>query len=275
MLGIFDSGFGGLTILKDLAQALPGYNFAYLGDNARAPYGNRSFESVYRYTLEAVRYLFSQGSPLVILACNTASAKALRAIQQRDLPKIAPDNRVLGIIRPVAEEVGKFTKTGHIGILGTEGTIASQSYLVEIAKFWPSLQVEQEACPMLVPLAENGLLNHPASEMFIREYTQKILAKDSQIDTLVLGCTHYPLFQELFLKILPKNVKIISQSSIIIQKTHEYLVNHPEIDKRISKNTELNSTIRFLTTDSAEFFEKGANLFWNSSIKAENISLIL
>jgi len=274
MLGVFDSGFGGLTILKDLAKALPDYNFAYLGDNARAPYGNRSFESIYRYTLEAVRYLFSLGCPLVILACNTASAKALRTIQQHDLPKIAPQNRVLGIIRPIAEEIGKFTKSGYIGILGTEGTVASKSYLLEIAKFWENLHVEQQACPMLVPLVENGLINHPATEMFIREYAQKILEKEPRIDSLALGCTHYPLLQDIFIKILPKSVKIISQSSIIVQKTIEYLANHPEIDSRISKSSNKNGNIRFLTTDSAEFFKKGAEAFWHTrQIQAESVNL--
>ncbi|MDR2579835.1 MAG: glutamate racemase [Fibromonadaceae bacterium] len=270
MLGVFDSGFGGLTVLKDLVKKMPGYDFAYLGDNARAPYGNRSFDSVYRYTLEAVRYLFSLGCPLVILACNTASAKALRTIQQKDLPHIAPQNRVLGIIRPMAEEVGNFTKTGHIGVLGTEGTITSQSYLLEIAKFWPSLHVKQESCPMLVPLVEKGLLKHPATEMFVEEYTKKILEKSEKIDTLLLGCTHYPLLQELFLKALPKNVKILSQGNIVAKKTQEYLKKHPEIDKRITKN----GKICFLTTDSAEFFEKNATFFWNSSIKAENITIL-
>ena len=273
MLALFDSGFGGLTVLKELAKTLPAYNFAYLGDNARAPYGNRSFENIYRYTLEAVRYLFSLGCPLVILACNTASAKALRTIQQKDLPQIAPNNRVLGMIRPMAEEVGNFAKTRHIGILGTEGTITSQSYLIEIAKFWPSLHVEQEACPMLVPLVENGLQNHPATEMFIREYTQKILARDPRIDTLILACTHYPLLQGIFAKILPKNVKIVPQSGIVAQKTLEYLAKHPEIDSRLNKNPAKNGKIRFLTTDSAKFFEKGASLFWGEAIKAENVAL--
>jgi len=273
VLALFDSGFGGLTLLKELANALPNYNFAYLGDNARAPYGGRSFESIYRYTLEAVRYLFSLDCPLVILACNTASAKALRTIQQKDLPVVAPSNRVLGIIRPMAEEIGNFTKTGHIGILGTEGTIISGSYLMEIAKFWPSLKVEQEPCPMLVPLVEKGLIDHSATEMFIGEYTQKILARDPHIDTLLLACTHYPLLQGIFAKILPKNVKIVSQTSIIAQKTQEYLAKHPEIDKRISKNPQKNGKIRFLTTDSAEFFEKGASSFWNENIKAENVNL--
>jgi len=273
MLALFDSGFGGLTVLKELANTLPNYNFVYLGDNARAPYGGRSFESIYRYTLEAVRYLFSLGCPLVILACNTASAKALRTIQQKDLPLIAPNNRVLGMIRPMAEEAGNFTKTGHIGILGTEGTITSRSYLMEIAKFWPDLHVEQEPCPMLVPLVENDLLNHPATEMFIREYTQKILAKEPRIDTLILACTHYPLLQGIFAKILPRNVKVVSQANIIAQKTVEYLAKHPEIDSRITKNTEKNGKIRFLTTDSAEFFEKGASSFWGEPIKAENVAL--
>jgi len=269
MLGVFDSGFGGLTILKDLAKVLPNYDFVYLGDNARAPYGNRSFESIYRYSLEAVKYLFSIGCPLVILACNTASAKALRTIQQKDLQKIAPENRVLGIIRPLAEEVGKFTKTGCVGILGTQGTITSKSYLLEIAKFWPDLRIEQEACPMLVPLVENALLEHSATKMFVEEYTQKILAKEPRIDTLVLGCTHYPLLQGLFLKVLPNSIKIVSQGEIIAKKTLEYLAKHPEIDFKISKNSE----IRFLTTDSPEFFEKGAKAFWNTEIKAKSILL--
>jgi len=269
MLGVFDSGFGGLTILKDLAKALPNYDFVYLGDNARAPYGNRSFDSIYRYSLEAVKYLFSLGCPLVTLACNTASAKALRTIQQKDLQKIAPESRVLGIIRPLAEEIGKFTKTGCVGILGTEGTVASKSYLLEIEKFWPNLRIEQQACPMLVPLVENALLEHPATEIFVREYTQKILEKAPDIDTLVLGCTHYPLLNELFSKVLPKNIKIVSQGGIIAQKTLEYLAKHREIDAKISKNSE----IRFLTTDTPEFFEKGAKAFWNTKIKAKSILL--
>ncbi len=273
MIALFDSGFGGLTVLKELAKALPNYNFIYLGDNARAPYGGRSFESIYRYTLESVRCLFSLGCPLVILACNTASAKALRTIQQKDLPLLAPSNRVLGMIRPMAEETGNFTKTGHIGILGTEGTITSGSYLMEIAKFWPSLHVEQEACPMLVPLVEKGLIDHPATEMFIREYTQKILARDPRIDTLILACTHYPLLQDLFIKILPKNVKIVSQAGIVAQKTLKYLAKHPEIDSRITKNPEKNGEIRFLTTDSADFFEKGARSFWGEEIRAFTILL--
>jgi len=271
MLGIFDSGFGGLTVLRDLAKALPNYSFTYLGDNARAPYGNRSFESIYRYTLEAVQYLFSLGCPLVILACNTASAKALRTIQQNDLQKIAPQNRVLGIIRPMAEEIGKFTKSGYVGILGTEGTVASQSYPLEIAKFWEKLHVKQQACPMLVPLVENNLLKHPATEMFVREYTQEILTKEPRIDTLVLGCTHYPLLQDVFAKVLPKNVKIASQSGIIVQKTIEYLAKHPEIDSRIAKD----GAIRFLTTDSAEFFEKGAQTFWHTQVQVKSVDLRL
>jgi len=273
MLGIFDSGFGGLTVLKELVKVLPNYDFAYLGDNARAPYGSRSYESIYRYTLEAVRFLFSIDCPLVILACNTASAKALRTIQQKDLPLIAPSNRVLGIIRPMAEEAGNLTKNGHIGILGTEGTITSGSYLMEIAKFRPGLHVEQEPCPMLVPLVEKGLINHPATEMFIKEYTQKILAKDPKIDTLILACTHYPLLQDIFARILPKNVKAVSQAGIIAQKTLEYLSKHPEIESRISKNSKKNGNIRFLTTDSAEFFEKGANSFWGKDIEAEKVFL--
>jgi len=273
MLGVFDSGFGGLTVLKELTQILPHYNFTYLGDNARAPYGNRSFESIYKYTLEAVRYLFSLNCPLVILACNTASAKALRTIQQKDLPLMAPNNRVLGIIRPMAEETGNLTKSGHIGILGTEGTIKSESYLMEIAKFWPGLHVEQEPCPMLVPLVEKGLINHNATEMFIKEYTQKILAKDPHIDTLILACTHYPLLKGIFEKVLPKNIKIVSQGSIIAQKTKEYLSNHPEIDCRISKKPAKNGEIRFLTTDSTDFFENGADFFWEKPVMAEKVFL--
>ncbi|GHV15130.1 glutamate racemase [Fibrobacterales bacterium] len=269
MIGVFDSGFGGLTILRDLVKKLPTYDFAYLGDNSRAPYGNRSFETIYRYTLEAVNYLFSLGCPLVLLACNTASAKALRTIQQNDLPQIAPQNRVLGIIRPMSEEIANFTKTGHIGILGTEGTISSESYLLEIAKFYPNLKVSQTACPILVPLVENGLQNHPATEIFVQEYTSEILGIDPQIDTLLLACTHYPLLEKVFEKVLPPTVRAIAQGKVIAEKTANYLSRHPEIDKCISKN----GTVKFLTTDSAEFFNKGAKNFWNGELQSKSVAV--
>lgn len=269
MIGVFDSGFGGLSILSSLVKALPSYDFTYLGDNARAPYGNRSFESIYAYTLEAVEYLFSIGCPLVILACNTASAKALRTIQQNNLPHIAPNNRVLGIIRPMAEEIGKFTKSGYVGILGTEGTIKSKSYLLEIEKFWQNIKVKQKACPMLVPLVENGLANHIATEIFIKEYTQKILKIEPRIDTLLLGCTHYPLLEHIFLKVLPKNIRVLSQGEVVAKKTVSYLTKHKEIAQRISKT----GKIRFLTTDSNVFFEKGAALFWQNKVKAEKVQI--
>ena len=194
-IGIFDSGFGGLTVLREIERILPQYDFLYLGDNARAPYGSRSFEIVYAYTRESVEWLFAKGCALVILACNTASAKALRTIQQKDLPKVAPTRRVLGVIRPVTEQVGTMTKTGHIGILATTGTVASRSYVIELEKYFPGISVVQEACPMWVPLVENNEFNNAGADYFVRQHINRLLAADGKIDTIVLGCTHYPLLQ--------------------------------------------------------------------------------
>lgn len=270
MIGVFDSGFGGLTILKELAATLPGYDYVYLGDNARAPYGNRSFESIHRYTLEAVRHLFALGCPLVILACNTASARALRTIQQKDLPGLAPENRVLGIIRPMVEEVGSYTRTGHIGVLGTTGTVNSGSYPIEISRFWPRLTVTQRACPLWVPLVENGVQDTPGARYFVESDIRGIMAADSLIDTLVLGCTHYPLLQSLVENTLRgSGVRVVGQGQIVAQKTKNYLERHPEIASRLGRGGQ----IRFLTTDTNEFFEHGATHFWNSEVKAESVRI--
>ena len=197
-IGVFDSGFGGLTVFKEIEQVLPQYDLLYLGDNARAPYGTRSFETVYGYTLEAVRWLFRRNCPLIILACNTAAAKALRTIQQKDLPRIAPANRVLGVIRPVTELAGRITRSGHIGILATRGTVDSQSYLIEIRRYFPGVNVVQEACPMWVPLVENHEFNSDGADYFVRQHLDRILAADPLIDTLILGCTHYPFCRKRY-----------------------------------------------------------------------------
>ena len=251
MIGVFDSGFGGLTILKNLQKALPQYDYLYLGDNARAPYGSRSFETIFRYTLQAVRELFSRGCPLVILACNTASAKALRSIQQDVLPYEFPDKRVLGIVRPTAEEIGKFSKSGHIGIFGTAGTVSSGSYLIEIKHFYPELHVTQHG-----------------AKFFVKKDIDALLAEDPEIDTLLLACTHYPLLEGAIRAALPGNVKLVFQGDIVAEKTVDYLKRHPEMESRLTKNEK----VRFLTTDTAKFFEKGASLFGMTGFSAESIT---
>jgi glutamate racemase len=270
-IGVFDSGYGGLTVLKELVKALPGYDFIYLGDNARTPYGTRSFEVVYEYTLEAVKYLFSQHCPLVIIACNTASAKALRNIQQLDLPKIAPDRRVLGVIRPSIEAVSAITKTGHVGILGTVGTVTSESYPIELEK-WSGGRVVatvQEACPMWVPIVENNEIGTEGAEYFIQRHILNILAKDSQMDTLVLGCTHYPLLIDTIRKYVPPHIKIIEQGEITAGKLVDYLQRHPEIDNRLTKNSQL----EFQTTESAANFESKAALFMDRKVEAVHVKI--
>lgn len=269
MIGVFDSGFGGLTILKELVSVLPETNFIYLGDNARAPYGGRSFETIHRYTLEAVSFLFAQGCPLVILACNTASARALRTIQCKDLPTLAPNNRVLGIIRPIVEEVGYYTQTGHVGVLGTKGTILSESYAIEIAKLWPHLTVRQQACPLWVPIVENGVQNTPGARYFVETCLQELLESDPLIDTLVLGCTHYPLLQDLIESCLPPHVRIVAQGPIVAQKTTSYLSRHPEINQRMVNE----GWVRFMTTDTRDFFERGAENFWKRPMKVESVRI--
>lgn len=261
-IGIFDSGFGGLTVLREIERILPAYDFLYLGDNARAPYGNRSFETVYAYTLEAVRWLFRQGCFLVILACNTSSAKALRTIQKKDLPRIAPERRVLGVIRPVTESIGRITRSGHVGILATAGTVASQSYVVEIRKYFPEIAVLQEACPMWVPLVENGEFQSDGADYFIKQHIDRILAADPQIDTLILGCTHYPLLQEKISRHLPPGIAMVSQGAIVAGSLSDYLSRHPEIATRCSKQ----SRREFFTTEKAEVFDQSATLFYGREI---------
>lgn len=268
MIGVFDSGFGGLTILKDLKKALPQYDYLYLGDNARAPYGSRSFETIYRYTLQAVRELFNRGCPLVILACNTASAKALRSIQQNVLPVEFPDRRVLGIVRPTAEEIGKYSKSGHIGILATSGTVSSGSYLLEIKHFFPDLVVNQHACPMWVPIVEYGERGTEGARFFVKKEVDALMAEDPEIDTVLLACTHYPLLREEIEAALPPHVRLVIQGSIVADKTADYLKRHPEIENRLTKNGKCS----FLTTDSAKFFEKGAFLFGMQDISAEMLT---
>lgn len=268
MIGVFDSGFGGLTILKDLQRVLPSYDFMYLGDNARAPYGSRSFESIYRYTLQSVRELFSRGCPLVILACNTASARALRSIQQQVLPFEFPDRRVLGIIRPTAEEIGTFSKTGHIGIFATSGTVSSGSYLIEIKHFFPNLHVTQHACPMWVPLVEYGERGTEGARFFVKKEVDALLKEDPGIDTVLLACTHYPLLEKEIRAALPDHVRLVFQGDIVAEKTLDYLRRHPEMDCRLTRDGKTN----FLTSDTAKFFEKGAFLFGMENISAESLT---
>lgn len=268
MIGVFDSGFGGLTILKDLQRVLPSYDFMYLGDNARAPYGSRSFESIYRYTLQSVRELFSRGCPLVILACNTASARALRSIQQQVLPFEFPDRRVLGIIRPTAEEIGTFSKTGHIGIFATSGTVSSGSYLIEIKHFFPNLHVTQHACPMWVPLVEYGERGTEGARFFVKKEVDALLKEDPDIDTVLLACTHYPLLEKEIRAALPDHVRLVFQGDIVAEKTLDYLRRHPEMDCRLTRDGKTN----FLTSDTAKFFEKGAFLFGMENISAESLT---
>ena len=268
-IGVFDSGYGGLTILKELKSQLPQYDFLYLGDNARAPYGTRSFESVYQYTLECVKHLFEMKCRLVILACNTASAKALRTIQQKDIPQIDSTLRVLGVIRPTSEIVGNYTKTGHIGILGTSGTISSNSYLIEIEKFFPKIKVHQQACPMWVPLVENNEFENEGADYFFKKNIDELLSKSPQIDTIVLGCTHYPILVNRISKFLPSSITILSQGEIVANSLKEYLHRHSEIENVSSKN----STITFLTTDSSGNFDEHAALFFGEKVKSSHLQL--
>ena len=226
-IGIFDSGYGGLTILKEIVHSLPQYDYLYMGDNARAPYGTRSFETVYAYTLECVQWFFSQGCSLVILACNTASAKALRSIQQNDLPHLGPEKRVLGVIRPSSEVIGNYTKSGNVGIMGTTGTVQSNSYVIEIEKFFPAVKVTQEACPMWVPLIENNEFQSPGADYFVKRHIDNLLVKDPAIDTVLLGCTHYPLLMDKIQQFMPENVAVIYQGNIIAESLEKYFSHNP------------------------------------------------
>jgi len=269
-IGIFDSGYGGLTILKEIVEHLPAYDFIYLGDNARTPYGNRSFDVVYNYTLQAVKKLFDKGCWLIIMACNTASAKALRTIQQNDLPKINPHKRVLGVIRPSVEAVEKFTKTGHIGVLATQGTVLSESYPMEIHKLFPEIITVQESCPMWVPLVEYNEFNSNGADFFVKKNIDNLLTKDKNIDVIILGCTHYPLLLPKIQKYVPSHIKIISQGDIVAESLKDYLFRHPEINEQCSKN----GTLKFYTTEAAETFERQGGHFLNRPIKAKQIQLV-
>lgn len=268
-IGIFDSGYGGLTVMKDIVQELPQYDYLYLGDNARSPYGTRSFDTIYHYTLECVKYLFSQNCHLVILACNTASAKALRNIQQKDLPNIDPNRRVLGVIRPTAEVIGDYSQTGHVGILGTSGTVNSNSYVMEIRKQFPELHVYQEACPMWVPLVENEEHNKDGADYFVKQHIQGVLSQANNIDTLLLACTHYPLLIDKIKQFVGDDITILSQGEIVAKSLADYLNRHPEIAEKCSTG----GNRRFLTTDSTEDFDSHANVFWGSEITSEFIDL--
>ena len=272
-IGIFDSGYGGLTVMKEILKRLPGYDYLYLGDNARAPYGPRSFDTVYRYTLEAVRWFFDQGCPLVILACNTASAKALRSIQQRDLPHMDdPSRRVLGVIRPTAELIGQFTRTGEVGVLGTTGTVLSESYPIEIHKFFPGVRVWQQACPMWVPLVENGSFASPGADYFVRECLQSLLSQSPRIDTLLLACTHYPLLLPKIREQAPDGITIISQGEIVADSLASYLDRHPEMEERISRGSPKGSR-QYFTTDATAEFDRQAAVFLGEPVQSAHVTL--
>ena len=268
-VGVFDSGYGGLTVLRSIVKKLPGYDFIYLGDNARAPYGNRSFQTVYQYTREAVQWFFSKGCPLVILAGNTASAKALRTIQQKDLLETGTANRVLGVIRPTTEISGKLSRTGHIGILATQGTVNSGSYPIEIEKFYPGIKVYQQACPMWVPLIENNEQETPGADFFVKKYVDSLLAQSAEIDTVLLGCTHYPLLMGKLRAYFPSSIQLISQGDIVAESLAHYLTRHPEIESRCSKR----GRISFFTTDSTEDFDRHAGVFYGEEIHSEEVFL--
>jgi len=258
-----------LTVLKEFVKRLPQYDYCYFGDNARTPYGSRSFETVYRYTLECVQYLFGEGCQLVILACNTASAKALRTIQQNDLPLIDPARRVLGVIRPSAEAIGQYTRSGHVGVLGTVGTIQSLSYPIEITKINPHIRVFQEACPMWVPLVENNEYQKDGADYFIRRHIENLLCQSLDMDVMILACTHYPLLIDKIKKYTPSRVKILSQGGIVAESLADYLQRHPEMDCRLGKN----GARIFQTTDSTEWFDKYASVFFGEEVKSEKVNL--
>jgi glutamate racemase len=268
-IGIFDSGYGGLTIFNKIQDALPQYNYIYLGDNARAPYGTRSFEVVYHFTRQAVMRLFEEGCRLVILACNTASAKALRNIQQKDLPLIDPSLRVLGVIRPTVEVIDRISRTKHVGVLGTTGTISSQSYTIEINHLFPHITVTGEACPMWVPLVENNEFDSPGADYFVKKHIEHILSVDPAIDTLILGCTHYPLLLNKIKEILPPGITLFTQGERVAESLADYLLRHLEIDERLTKQ----ASRRFLTTESVDKFAGTASIFLHQSVEVEHISI--
>lgn len=268
-IGVFDSGYGGLTILNKFRELLPQYDYIYLGDNARTPYGTRSFEVVYEFTLQAVRKLFEFGCPLVILACNTASAKALRSIQQNDLPHIDPHRRVLGVIRPTVECIGGLTRSRHIGLLATAGTVKSESYPLEIHKLYPDIKVTAVACPLWVPLVENNEYDSPGADYFVKKYLDQLLDQDPEIDTIILGCTHYPLLIDKIRQFTPSHIHLIAQGEYVAHSLKDYLMRHPEIKSRCTAN----GTCEFLTTESIEKFQESAATFLHEKVRVRSIVL--
>lgn len=268
-IGVFDSGYGGLTVLKELVRRLPEYNYLYLGDNARAPYGTRSFETVYKYTWECVKWFFEQDCSLVILACNTASAKALRTIQQNDLISKYKGKKVLGVIRPTTEIIGNYTKTRTVGILGTNGTVQSGSYLLEIEKYFPDIRVFQQACPMLVPLVENNDFDNEGTDYFIKKYLDQLGTQSGDIDTILLACTHYPLLIEKFRKFCPVTTTLLSQGEIVANSLADYLIRHQEVEENCSKN----GNIELYTTDSIDDFERHTMEFFGRSMNARHVRI--
>ncbi|AVM57706.1 glutamate racemase [Bacteroides heparinolyticus] len=268
-IGVFDSGYGGLTILSKIRETLPQYDYIYLGDNARAPYGTRSFEVVYEFTLQAVVKLFGMGCQLVILACNTASAKALRSIQMNDLPRLDPTRRVLGVIRPTVECIGSITRSRHVGVLATAGTIKSESYPLEVHKLFPDIKVSGEACPLWVPLVENNEAQGDGTDYFVRKYINELLAKDRLIDTVILGCTHFPLLLPKIQQYMPAGITAVTQGELVADSLKDYLSRHPEIDKKCTKG----GRCVYRTTESEDKFTESASVFLNESIKVERIEL--
>lgn len=268
-IGVFDSGYGGLTILHQMRQLMPQYDYLYLGDNARAPYGPRSFDIVYQFTREAVMKLFDLGCHLVIIACNTASAKALRTIQQNELPGIDPKRRVLGVIRPTAECIGHITQSRHVGIFATVGTIKSESYVLEIQKLYPDITVTGEPCPMWVPLIENNEYDSPGADYFVEKRIGNLMRRDPKIDTIILGCTHYPLLLNKILKYVPRGVKIIPQGEYVANSLKDYMVRHPEIDVKCSKG----GKCHYMTTESVDKFSESAQLFLHETVDVEQVTL--
>ena len=269
-IGVFDSGYGGLTILHSIRQLLPQYDYLYLGDNARTPYGTRSFDVVYEFTRQAVVRMFEEGCQLIILGCNTASAKALRSIQQKDLPKLDPSRRVLGVIRPTAEIIGSLTHTRHVGIFATEGTIKSESYNLEIQKLFPDVQVTGVACPFWVPLVEYNEADSPGADYFVKKRIDQIMALDPKIDAIILGCTHYPLLMPKIRKYLPAGVSVISQGDYVASSLKAYLERHPQIERKCAKHT----SIHYLTTENPDKFKESAQTFLHEEkIEVENITL--
>ena len=268
-IGVFDSGYGGLTILKEIKKRLPQYDYLYVGDNARNPYGSRSFELVYEFTLQAVKALFERGCHLVILACNTASAKALRSIQQNDLPHIDPNKRVLGVIRPTVEAIPLITQSRHVGVLATPGTVLSRSYSIELNKFAPDIEVTEHPCPMWVPIVENNEIGSPGADYFIKKEIDSIFKRDSKIDTLVLGCTHYPLLVNSIKKFVPESTKIICQGSLVAESLECYLDRHADLQAQCSQG----GSTKFLTTEHSNKFDSLASLFLDKAVESETINL--